>query len=191
MKSSTAGFILVFGVVISQVAATARCQTVDYTVPGTVVVLKQDGNTCWATTATMLLSWKSQSSMTIESVCAKAGPEFTQLYNNRQALPPEMKNGFLKGCGLVAIPPSSYTVSGFLDLLETHGALWVTVDSADAAMTHAVLVTGINGDGSLDGTNVNFANPADGKSESLSFREFETRFENAAGLADIQLVYAP
>jgi hypothetical protein len=183
--------VLVFVIVGFIVAFRAEAGPVDFTVPGLVSPLEQKGDTCWATTATMLVNWKNQSSSSIEVLCKKAGPVFEALYGGLKPLPKKDKAAFIKGAGLAQIAPASYSVEGFTDLLKKRGALWVTIDSGELAMTHAVLVTAIKGDGTIDGTTVTYADPATGKFGSQTYGSFVKEYENAAGKSDIQLVYAP
>ncbi len=169
---------------------TVRGELVEFTVTGVVQPLQQVGDTCWATTATMLIAWKQNQSRAVADVAAQAGPKYRALYLERRGLPVALKAEFLGRLGLRAIPPACYLPDGLLRLLREHGAIWVTLDSSAEAFTHAVIVTGMTGDGTGPGTAVRYVDPADGKPKSLNFDLFQARFESAAGKAEIQIVTA-
>ena len=171
-------------------ARSADAESFNYDVPDLVVPLKQEGDTCWATTATMLASARQKVSLRVEDVTAKAGPDFAKLYKARIGLPKARKADLITGLNFVAVAPACYSPEAFRELLKKHGALWVTVDTADAAMTHAVVVTGVAGDGTAARTTVKFNDPADGKARVLPFARFMTKYESAAGKSEIQIVYA-
>lgn len=57
-------------------------------------------------------------------------------------------------------------------------------------MTHAVIVNGMLGDGSPHGTSIFYLDPADGAAKTMAFDRFQSKFESAAGKADIQVVTA-
>ncbi len=58
--------------------------------------------------------------------------------------------------GLVPEPPQSYTVEAFADLLRNYGPLWVATAEPGA---HVRVITGIQGDGTADGTTLYINDP--------------------------------
>ena len=163
---------------------------IQFEVPGTVQPLQQVGNTCWATTAAILLSWKKNASLPVATVAAQAGPDYAALYAAGDGLPTKRKAEFLQKLGFSYLPPMCYQPEGLLALLKEKGALWITVDSGAAAFTHAVIVTGMAGDGTAANTRVHYVDPAFGTTRAMAFNAFEHEFESAAGKADIQVVTA-
>ena len=58
---------------------------IDFQVPGRLRPLKQDNAmACWATVATILVSWKRDTNATVENVLTDAGQEFLDLFNAGQ-----------------------------------------------------------------------------------------------------------
>ena len=65
-------------------------------------------------------------------------------------------------------------------LLERHGPLWVVGDDAIAGnrLVHAVIVTGMSGDGTPQGTTVAFVDPSPAASGTPeTFAEFARRLD--------------
>ena len=153
---------------------------------GTVPALKQPAgsNTCWATVATMMYSWKNNRSETIESVLDRLGStylaKFTNSDRDQQGLDAADKDAFLRAMELKAEAPQNYTAEGWAKLLKQHGPLWVTTNEGSPSTTqearkqfsiqYARVLTGIFGDGSPDGTTVVVARS--GRRQS-THREFE------------------
>lgn len=156
----------------------------NYTVPGLVPALAQPSdNTCWATSATMMVSWHDNASYTIEQVMDMAGQVYRDKFTSDQGLASSEKADFLAALGLQGEPPMDYTVDGLLSLLQSYGPLWATTDedpSEDFAI-HARIITGMSGDGSVDGTFLQINDPADGQQHNESFREFAQKFDQVAG----------
>ena len=53
-------------------------------------------------------------------------------------------------------PPQSYTIEGWRELLEQNGPLWLGVAVPSG---HAVVITGLSGDGTPEGTIVRYDDP--------------------------------
>ncbi len=156
----------------------------NYTVPGVVPTLTQPSDmTCWATTATMMVSWHDSASYTIEQVMSMAGQTYQDKFANNNGLASSEKADFLATLGLQAEPPMNNSVNGLLQLLQNSGPLWVTTDEDPSAnfAIHARVVTGMSGDGSVDSTFLQINDPADGQAHSESFRTFAQKFEAVAG----------
>jgi hypothetical protein len=135
---------------------------VDFQVEGRLRALKQQSNnTCWATVATILFSWKNDTDAEIKDVMAAAGQEFLDLFNADDGLKGSDKPRFLTALGLVAEPPMSFSVEGFERLLRAHGPLWITTDEdpSEDFSVHARVVVGLRGDGTPDKTDVFFLDP--------------------------------
>ena len=171
-----------------------------YDVPGTVEAHAQPSpNTCWATAATMLVSWRDQTSSPIRSICDMAGAEYRARFDADQGLAQADKPAFLGRLGLVEEPPANYPLQTYVDLMRRYGPLWVTTDvgtSGDVAI-HARIMTGAHGDGSPAGSYVWLIDPADGSRHLESFQHFVQTFEQLArdvGARDplwIQVVHNP
>lgn len=72
--------------------------------------------------------------------------------------------------------------SGWEQLLKAHGPLITLVDgSGSGAINHAVVVLGVVGDGTQNGTNITFANGQSGQIEIQTLAGFTTIFELPSG----------
>lgn len=162
----------------------------DYDAPGIVPAIAQPSSmTCWATVATMMVSWKNGTSMTIQSAMDAAGAVYRTKFDNDLGLSGSEKPAFLKLLGLRGEPPMAYSVDGLLSLLKSHGPLWVTTDEQPAAdfAIHARIVTGMFGDGTVGGTSIRITDPAGGRQYAESFATFVTKFEEVTGAGDLRV----
>lgn len=165
---------------------------IDYNVPGSLFPVAQPtGMTCWAAVATMMVDWRDQMSHTIQAVMDMAGAYYRQKFDNpnvnQQGLPGSEKNAFLASLGMEAEPPMSYTVEGFLAVLQTFGPLWVTTDEDPGAnfAIHARIVSGMLGDGTPGGTMLHIVDPDRGRVYDETYRDFASKYEEVA-IGDMQ-----
>src|SRR3954449_12424834 len=102
------------GGTVLTLARPAAADDIDYAVPGVVPKLQQPSdNTCWATAATMLLSWKDQKSYPIKTSAEKAGAQYAKMFDDDQGLDRAKKPAFLRALGLKTEAPQNYTVEGW------------------------------------------------------------------------------
>ena len=87
----------------------------------------------------------------------------------------------------------NYTAEGILGLLAAHGPLWVTTDEDASALfaVHARIMTGIEGDGSPDGTMLQLIDPAGGSQGWELLSRFVERYEEVteAGPLRVQVAH--
>jgi hypothetical protein len=69
------------------------------------------------------------------------------------------------------------TIDGWLNLLKKYGPLYVDVGYKTGAMTHAIIVTGISGDGTTGGTSIVYVDPVGGSTITMKFQDFLAKFE--------------
>ena len=165
--------------------AAARSQHVGYTVPEPTYKLMQPSpNSCWATAATMLVSWKAGHSMTTDSVMTQAGPHFAQVFRADTGLLGEDKAPFLAALQLKAEPPASYSAQALESALKRWGLLWVTTNEAPGThvSVHGRILSGILGDSSGDGTTLLLIDPDDGKTHTETLTAFTAKLESVARL---------
>lgn len=158
----------------------------NYEVPGTVPVLLQPtGNTCWATVATMLFSWRDNKSYTIPQVMDIIGPYYRNLFDNDSRLADTDEADFLSASGLTGEPPANYTVDNYLAFLQGYGPLWIELnnDPNNIFAHHAVVMTGMFGDGTPDDTEIVLNDPSTGVDLAETFTQFVQNFENLAGIS--------
>jgi hypothetical protein len=131
----------------------------------------------------MLVSWRDQASYSVEDIAAKAGMTTTGSYGWTDiAKAVEVWGLFTQG-------PASAEPPYWADLMREVGPLWVVEVGAPY---HAIVVSGIEGDGSSDGTTIAVNNPwppQQGEIQSVTFSAFENDFELGSG-ANTQIVIA-
>ena len=66
---------------------------------------------CWAVCATVLTSWRRQTSMAVSDVLALAGQRYLDLYEADSGLPASEKDAFVESLWVVAEPPASHNVA--------------------------------------------------------------------------------
>jgi hypothetical protein len=144
--------------------------------------------TCWAAVVTMMLSWRDQISYTIEHAMDLAGPVYMLKFNKSKTNDKEggllgsEKPPLMTALDMIGEAPMSYTINGLKDLLQTFGPLWVTTDEnpTEGFAIHARVITGIFGDGTVDGTSLRIIDPAGGRRYTEGFRLFAKKFEEEA-----------
>lgn len=168
-------------------------------VSGTVPNLKQDNEmACWATAATIMMSWKRSKTMTVLEALAEAGNKYVQLFKDKKGLPSSEKTAFITALKMVGEPPANYPAQQYVNWLKTYGPLWITTDSASGSgdfSPHARILTRITGNSGGDGSKINldFMDPATGSIVTESFQDFINAFEqmvtdNQSGLF-VQVVH--
>lgn len=152
-------------------------------ISGNIPLLKQEKiKGCWATVATMLMSWKQGKALTVTEAMGSVGAKYLQIYNDDIGLSSSEKPAFISAINMQGEPPANYTLQQYIDWVNTYGPLWVTTDSASASgkfSPHARILTKITGTGTPDGigTNMTFINPTTGSEVTQSFLDFIKAFE--------------
>ncbi len=121
-----------------------------------VELVPQPNNvTCWATSAAMVIGWRDQMSLSPQTIAQIASR------STKTGLDPSERRKFAAEIGLEYEEPQSYTIDAFRDLLEAYGPLWV--GARTPLGNHAIVVTGMYGDGAGDGsdTYLRIADPWD------------------------------
>jgi hypothetical protein len=137
------------------------------------------GMSCWAAAAAMVVGWRDCAALEAEDVVAGAG--HWEAY--RAGLEPREVESFARAWGLAVARPAELGVATLRALLEEHGPLWVGEASPSL---HVVVLAGMYGDGTRDGTFVRIADPwpiGRGERYTIPFNEFRTNLLNAATLA--------
>ena len=95
---------------------------------------------CWAASIAMIQSWASRMSIDPGTIAARDG--YQQFLTT--GLPPS-DDTILRAWGIVPEAPQNYTVSGFMQLIQLYGPLWVagTVGNIPA---HVRVITGFDPD---------------------------------------------
>jgi Papain-like cysteine protease AvrRpt2 len=157
--------------------------TVDGLVPA---IAQPTPNTCWATAAAILYSWRTQSSSDIATILSAAAPRFLPMFQADQALPGREKGNLLQSLGLTTEPPEDFSVDGWAQLIQNNGALWVTTNEGAGQnfSAHARILKGISGDGYPDTTFMDIIDPGDGSEYRESVTDFTRKFDEVA-IADM------
>lgn len=115
------------------------------------LVPQQTGYSCWAAGFAMVVGWRDQMSIDPSEIARSTG--YWAQY--QQGLDPEDVR-VINTWGLVPAPLQTHTVESFADMLRRYGPLWTA--GAEPG-PHIRVVTGIQGDGTPDGTNVFINDP--------------------------------
>ncbi|HEV3303903.1 MAG TPA: papain-like cysteine protease family protein [Planctomycetaceae bacterium] len=133
-------------------------------------------NTCWAAVWTMMLSWRQGRPLTIGAAVEQLGEKWTQHLRRDEGMAAQTfsEDSFLKASKLNSKPPANYLPSAYVELLATHGPLWV--NTGDGILNHATLLVSAKTD--RDGkTEFQFNDPQEGalvtKTDQAYFAEFE------------------
>ncbi len=134
----------------AEVAPVAQYSAID--VRHTVeLVPQQTGYSCWAAGAAMLVAWRDRVSVDPSQIARSIG-YWAQYAAGLHAEDTTM----FRAWRLTPLPPQSWSISAFADLVKRHGPLWVA--SAEPG-PHIRVVTGVVGDGSPSGTLVHINDP--------------------------------
>jgi GH24 family phage-related lysozyme (muramidase) len=156
---------------------------VDYKVPGVVQVLKQPTNkTCWAAVMTVMKCWRDNSSTGIRDVLARIGQTYADMFDQDKGLTSDIAAGLYRDAGLETLDAFNPTIEGWEGLLRKYGPLYVDVGYSTGTTTHAIIVTGISGDGTSGGTSITFLDPIPGAMQTLTFDTFLAKYEAKSAL---------
>jgi len=134
-------------------------------------------------------SWKDNASYPLKTVVDALGADYRKLFDTNSGLPVNKFKDFVTKLNAKSAPLACYTVDAIAKMLKDHGPLLVIhnpTGDPNVAMLHAMVVSKMKGDGTLDGTMVTYVDPADGKEHKESCRVFLTKYESAAA-EDVQI----
>lgn len=164
--------------------------TIEYDVPGEIPVISQPTDmSCWATVATMIFSWHEQQSFSIESCMDYIGPVYRKIYDENTGLSPSLVENFSFTSGLNLEYQRCETPESILRLLIDYGPLIIIDDEDDSPSfaLHARIVKGIYGSGNPDDTYVKIIDPWEGQEYDEAFSTFTRKYEDAAGVNDLNI----
>lgn len=153
---------------------------VQYDVP---LVAQPTDVTCWAASLDMVIGYRDQVSYAVDTVAEQAGLTTTDSHGWSEI------QTAVKAWNLVEEGPASGMPDYWATQLANCGPLWV-VETGNPY--HAVVLIGIDGDGTADGSTVTVNNPwppNQGEVQTLPFAQFEADFELGAG-AGTAMVHA-
>lgn len=140
---------------------------------------------CWAGAMAMMVSYHEGRSVPPQEIAESAG------YDLRQSYGWDAIYSAARAYGLQAIPPRSVNPTGWNELLESRGPLWVVETGAPS---HAVVLAGMHGDGTPDATEVTINNPWPPRTGAIQYRTFMDFFDSFGGAAaavggNVQILY--
>jgi ABC-type bacteriocin/lantibiotic exporter with double-glycine peptidase domain len=138
------------------------------------LVYQSDSMSCWAAAAVMMLGWRDQ-------VCYADDKEVRARYGDMggDGTNPDEDLQLALGQGMTVDPAACRLPEGWADLLH-RGPVMTTIPG------HYVILAGINGDGTPEGTQVQIFDPSAGE-HWMAYTEFERLYE--ADPASITMQY--
>ncbi|MCB9762537.1 MAG: N-acetylmuramoyl-L-alanine amidase [Alphaproteobacteria bacterium] len=136
---------------------------------------------CWAAAAAMLVGWRDCQDMGGIRIAQGSG----RWRSWKLGLQPKDIAALAEAWGLTQERPRFYHVAELRGLLERFGPLWLGEADPDL---HVVVLTGIRGDGTLDGTEVEINDPwpvGRGERYTLTFRQLAANFHAASRLVGL------
>jgi ABC-type bacteriocin/lantibiotic exporter with double-glycine peptidase domain len=128
---------------------TDQCFNIRYSVPG---MSQPTDKSCWATSFAMLINYSQGASLTPADVAAKIGKTVDEYDNNTD------DRNIAQAFGLTVDACTCMNIDGWRQKLESYGPLYIGINGN----THAVLITGMESDGTPETTKFYINDPADG-----------------------------
>lgn len=152
---------------------------------GHLAKLKQSSaNSCWAYAATIMMSWKTGKTLTVDEVLTDAGESYLQKYKTDDTLRTSEKDSFIQSLGMKGEAPASYVLQQYIEWINTYGPLWVTTDSAEdeSFSPHARILFKIVGNLNASESSIefHFIDPYSGTEQKESFTEFQEKYGQVA-----------
>ncbi len=152
------------------------------------LVPQLNGMSCWAAAAAMIIGWREAIPVEGPDVAKGAGrwAAFTR------GLRPRDVHHLAKVWGLSTVQEQHHDATSLRQLLERFGPLWI---GEAVPGLHVVVVVGMHGDGTPEGTTVRINDPwpvGRGERYSVPFSSFIRNFRNASRIAGFhcQLLHA-
>ena len=151
---------------------------VNYVVEGTIPEITQPSElSCWAAVITMMMSWKNNQSLDITTALSKIDDRYLKMFNAGKGLDKNTAGQLYADAGLVPIFSFNPSIEGWENLLRKYGPLYADVGYSGTFVTHAIIVKGIQGDGTPGGTTITYIDPIPGKTVTISFKNFLEKYE--------------
>ena len=162
----------------------------DYQISNIIPVIQQPTSmSCWATCATMMISWKNQQSYSIETVMDMLQSDFRSIYDANTGLSVERNQDFARATGMQIEYPTCDLPEAIENKLKSFGPLLI-IDDEDSSKNfalHARIIIGIAGDGTSENTLLAIIDPGSGTQYQEGFETFIDKYEQAAGVQDLMI----
>jgi hypothetical protein len=151
---------------------------------------------CWAAATTILKNWKLGFQRFIEDVVSDAGSHYLSIHNDSFNTPPtgisrSDEKAFYAALGLSIVQGLNPTIEGWGELLEQHGPLSVAVDANPGqGFIHALVVTGLDGDGTAQDTIISYVDPDGGVKKQVWLHDFFDLYKGSVNWP-LQIIYNP
>ena len=146
------------------------------------LVAQRSGMSCWAAAAAMIVAWRDCLDVDPEAIARGSG----RWAEYREGLLPDDVESLARAFRLVIEAPRSYDPRALREMLERWGPLWMGEASPGL---HVIVVTGIEGDDTVDGTRVRVCDPwPDNRGERYvrTFHELLTSYHEVERLSGIR-----
>jgi ABC-type bacteriocin/lantibiotic exporter with double-glycine peptidase domain len=141
---------------------------------GVDLVPQHHDMTCWAASMAMVVNARDGSSLTDDDVVAQTSSDDNGKTWDEAA-------GLASVFNLVQVGPACWTPDGWADVLNAHGAIWTP---EPGNQYHIVVVAGIQGDGTPEGSAFLIYDPwppNGGNVYTPSYSDFEQQYELGEG----------
>jgi hypothetical protein len=173
-------------------------ESFDFDQSDTPLINQMTGMSCWAASAAMVVGWRDRMEIDPAQIAAATGA--WSAYAN--GLAPQDIPSLARAWRLSVQPPQSFAIDDLRRLIESKGPLWV---AAAVPGLHAIVVTGMYSDGSVDNTFVRISDPWDrdpgtpgqpgaylathdsGSCYVLSLRQFAEEYETPATYPNVNI----
>lgn len=149
-----------------------------------VELIPQDkSNACWLASSSMMETWKTGTHHSLADTLAvldASGTGFSSIYNNDQGLSFSQDQVITQTLGLTSLPPASYTIEYLTSILDASPIMAVIMFSSSSNIAHMIVITGISGDGTPEGSFLQINDPlpqGTGKTYTIAFNDFLSKFE--------------
>jgi hypothetical protein len=133
---------------------------------------------CWLAATAVLFSWEDNQPVSMQDAANRLGIEFIEKFAASAALLYDDLPLWTSRCGFASEGQQCLAPDGWDRLLRRHGPLIAMTDgSGSVEVDHAVVVFGIGGDGSADGTSLRIANGQNEAIQTYTLNQFATVFE--------------
>ena len=152
--------------------------------PLPTAVSQGNANLRWLAATAVMDSYKAKKAVSMGEASARLGGEYVLKQAQGVALKWNEVDAWLTAGGFNKEPQLCFGAEGWEKLLKEHGPLITLIDGSNdavAAIDHAVVVVGIDGDGTEGGTYISYADGQTATVESQTLSTFATRFELPSG----------
>ena len=150
----------------------------------TVELIAQDkSNACWLASSSMMETWKTGSHFSLTDtlkILDSSGTSFTNIYDNNGGLAFAENQKITSTLGLTSLPPASYAIEYLTSILDSSPLMAVIMFSSSSMIAHIIVITGISGDGTPEGTSLSINDPLplnNGNTYTIAFNDFLNKFE--------------